>query len=103
MIQAIAVLEVAEGRRDDFLVEFRQLVPKVVEEAGCLEYVLMIDLPTSIGAQSGERVNAVTVVEKWESVEALEAHLIAPHMMAFRKAAADLVVDMTLHILEPAL
>ena len=53
MICVIAAVEVAEGRRGEFLAEFHKLVPKVLEEEGCLEYGPMVDLPTSVGAQAG--------------------------------------------------
>ena len=102
MICVIARIEVAPGRRDDFLARFREVVPKVLDETGCLEYGPMVDVPTSIGAQEAPRDQVVTVVEKWESVEALEAHLIAPHMLEYRKSVKDLVVGTSLEILQPA-
>lgn len=102
MISVIATIDVAEDRRDDFLAAFRQLVPKVLAEEGCVEYGPWIDVPTSISAQDPAGDNVVTAVEKWESVEALEAHLIAPHMLEFRKSIQDLVAGIRLQILEPA-
>jgi len=41
------------------------------------------------------------VVEKWESVEALKAHLQAPHMQAYRPRVKDFVVSAKLQILQP--
>ena len=102
MICVIATIELAEGRRRDFLAEFRKIVPKVLQEAGCLEYGPMVDLPTNIAAQPPARPDAVTVVEKWESIEALEAHLMAPHMLEYRKAVKPMVAGTALSILEPA-
>lgn len=102
MIRVIATIEVVEGRREAFLAEFRRLVPKVLQEPGCLEYEPMVDVPTGIGIQTPTRPNAVTVVEKWSSLEALEAHLIAPHMVEYRKAVKDLVKEASLRILAPA-
>ena len=102
MICVIATIEVAEGRRQGFLTEFRKVVPKVLAEAGCLEYAPMIDVDTGIGPQLHARPDAVTIVEKWESVESLEAHLIAPHMVDYRKAVKDLVKGSSLRILSPA-
>ena len=101
MISVIATIEVTEGRRDDFLAEFRQVVPKVLAEEGCLEYGPWIDVPTSIDAQPEVREKVITAIEKWESIEALEAHLIAPHMLDFRKSIEDMVANITLQILEP--
>lgn len=102
MICVIARIEVADGHRDDFLARFREVVPKVLEEEGCLEYGPMVDVPTSIGAQGAPREQVVTVLEKWESVDALEAHLMAPHMLEYRKSVKELVLGTSLEILEPA-
>jgi quinol monooxygenase YgiN len=101
MIFVIATIGVAAGRRNDFLAEFRQLVPKVRAEEGCIEYLPTVDLPTTIPAQPDERSNVVTVVEKWESIEALEAHLVAPHMLEYRGKVKELVVGVSLQILKP--
>ncbi|MCI0458846.1 MAG: antibiotic biosynthesis monooxygenase [Gemmataceae bacterium] len=102
MIHVIATIELAEGQREVFLEEFRQIVPLVRAEAGCLEYGPALDVPTGIAAQAPLRENVVLVVEKWESVEALKAHLQAPHMLAYRPRVKDLVVRTTLHVLGPA-
>ena len=102
MICVIAKIEVAEGRRAEFLAEFHKIVPKVREEEGCLAYGPMVHVPTSIPAQAPPQDNVVTVVENWESVEALEAHLMAPHMIEYRKSAKPLVVSTSLEILQPA-
>jgi quinol monooxygenase YgiN len=62
----------------------------------------MVDVPTSISAQGTPRQDVVTVVEKWESIEALEAHLMAVHMLEYRERVKALVVSASLQILEPA-
>jgi quinol monooxygenase YgiN len=103
MIYVIATIELTPGRRADFLREFNANVPAVLAEEGCLEYVPTVDIPTSIPAQGEARENVVTVVEKWESTEALEAHLIAPHMISYRARVKDMVQHVTLQVLEPAL
>jgi quinol monooxygenase YgiN len=102
MIFVIATIEIADGKRKDFLHEFHQVVPEVRAEQGCLEYGPTIDVETQIPAQPDVRPNVVTVVEKWESLRALEAHLIAPHMIEYRKRVKDLVKGVTIHVLEPA-
>jgi len=102
MISVLATIEVAEGRREEFLTIFRELVPKVRAEEGCIEYGPWIDLPTTISSQEEPRSNSLVVIEKWESTEALEAHLMAPHMLEYRKASEGLVKGLELEILEPA-
>lgn len=102
MICVIATIRLAEGGRADFLAEFAKIVPLVLAEEGCLEYQPMVDVPTEIGAQEQAGEDVVTVVEKWESLDALEAHLMAPHMLEYRKRVKDLVAGASLSILEPA-
>jgi quinol monooxygenase YgiN len=101
MIHVIATIRTAAGRRDEFLAAFRQIVPVVRAEAGCLEYGPAIDLPTGIGAQSAVRDDVVTVMEKWASVAALKDHLAAPHMARYREKVKDIVVGLELRVLEP--
>ncbi|MCO6454983.1 MAG: antibiotic biosynthesis monooxygenase [Pirellulaceae bacterium] len=101
MIIVLATVEVAAGRRDEFLAEFRQVVPLVRAEVGCLEYGPAIDLPTNIAAQPAARPDVVVIVEKWESIETLEAHLIAPHMLAYRARVKPLVAGTTIQVLRP--
>lgn len=101
MIYVIASVELKQGKRDQFLDEFRSIVPMVLEEKGCLEYGPTVDVATNIAAQGEVRENVVTVVEKWESIEALETHLIAPHMLEYRGKVKDIVAGTQLQILEP--
>ncbi len=102
MIHVIADIELQPGRRDDFLGEFRKLVPLVLAEAGCIEYGPAIDVPTGLSAQQAIRKNSVTVVEKWQSVEHLKRHLDAPHMHDYRAVVREMVVSTRIFVLEPA-
>ena len=100
MIHVLAEIEIADGQRDAFLVEFHKIVPAVRQEAGCIEYGPAIDAATEIGSQL-VNPNVVTVIEKWESVEHLNAHLVAPHMSEYREKVKDLVQGLRLKVLEP--
>jgi len=102
MICVIATIELAPGRRQEFLKEFQRLVPKVLAEPGCLEYAPMVDVDGALPSQEPARENVVTVVEKWESVEALQAHLMAPHMAEFRETTQQMRTNVRLQILQPA-
>jgi hypothetical protein len=61
-------------------------------EDGCLEYGAAVDVPSGLAVQPPLRPDAVIVVEKWSSLPALEAHLEAPHMAAYRVAVADMLM-----------
>jgi quinol monooxygenase YgiN len=102
MIHVIATIETAPGMRDDFLAAFAELVPDVRAEQGCLEYGPAVDLATSIADQPAARDNVVTVIEKWDSVEALRKHLEAPHMNRYRRTVKDIVLGVSIRVLEPA-
>lgn len=101
MIHVIATIETATGRRKDFLIAFDQLVPDVLAEDGCIEYGPALDVATALN-NDPVRENVVTVVEKWESLDALHAHLKAPHMVRYRDRVKDLVISVSLRVMEPA-
>jgi quinol monooxygenase YgiN len=102
MIHVIATIEVVPGRRDAVVSEFHRIVPLVRAEAGCLEYGPAVDVSSGLASQVPLRDSVVTVVEKWESLEALRAHSAAPHMLEYRSRVKDLVVRVQLQILRPA-
>jgi len=102
MIHVIATIQIQPGRRNDFLKEFHQVVPLVLRETGCIEYCPAIDVATEIPAQGDLRENVVVIIEKWASLDALEDHLIAPHMLEYRKRVKDMVAGSSIQVLEPA-
>jgi quinol monooxygenase YgiN len=102
MIHVIATIEIVPGRREDFLAAFQELAPDVRAEKGCLEYGPAVDIPTSLGDSPSPREHVVTVIEKWESVDALRAHLEAPHMNRYRRSVRDIVLGVSIRVMEPA-
>ena len=101
MIHVIATIEVTDGQRDALVEEFRKLTPSVHAEDGCIEYGAAVDTDAALGPHVDVRPNVVTVVEKWESVEALKAHLVAPHMEAFRSRVGEWITNLSLQVLDP--
>jgi quinol monooxygenase YgiN len=102
MLHVIATVEVAAGKRAEFLTHFGWVVPQVRAEDGCVEYGAAVDVPTPIAVQVPPRPDVVVVVEKWASLAALQAHLAAPHMAEYRQRVAGLVTAVSLQVLEPA-
>src|SRR5438045_9585570 len=92
MIHVVATITVKPGTRERVLDAFRWVTPLVRAEAGCIEYQATIDVPTTIAVQDGPRPDVVTVIEKWESVEALYAHGVAAHMTEYRTKVKDYVL-----------
>ena len=101
MIHVLATVELQPGMRDKFLAELGQVVPKVRAEQGCVEYTPTIDAETSLPVQGSRREDVVVIVERWESLQHLEAHLIAPHMMEYRPKVRQFISRVGLQILEP--
>ena len=102
MIYVIATVEVRPGKREDLLRRVRQLVPKVRAEKGCVEYGPAVDASTNIKAQIPLGENFVVMIEKWEGLKELEAHLAAPHMTEYRQDVKEMVAGVKLQILQPA-
>jgi len=102
LIVVLATIELNPGKRNEFLAEFHKIVAPVRAEAGCLEYFPATDHATNLPNQPVARENTVVVVEKWESIAHLEAHLIAPHMMSYRPRVKEFVKSVSLQILSPA-
>ncbi len=99
MIHVIATIQIQPGRREAFLAEFHRLVPLVLAEAGCVEYGPTVDVPTTLAVHDPVRDDVVTVVEKWDTLDALQAHLKAPHMGDYRERVKDLVKGVRLQVL----
>ena len=99
MIHVLASISVTADGRDSFKEIFTANVPAVIEEDGCIEYRLTADVDAGLDPQVLDP-NLFTVIEKWESLDHLKAHLKAPHMLAYRQKVASLVVGVTLKVLE---
>jgi quinol monooxygenase YgiN len=102
MIHVLATLKVDPVRRNEFLAAFAELAPLVHAEEGCIEYSAAIDEPTILPVQEIVGDDAVVVVEKWASTDALAAHLTAPHMVTFRDKTGSMVRGVSLRVLRPA-
>lgn len=101
MIHVIASIGVKPGKRAKFIEIFKANVPKVLAEKGCIEYTPAVDTDSGIEAQWKDET-VVTVIEKWETIEALHAHLEAPHMVQYQADTAGMVEDVSLTVLEDA-
>jgi len=101
MISVIASIRVKEGRRSQFLEIFKSNISNVREERGCMDYFPAVDMDADLPPQILDE-NVVTIIEKWESPEALRDHLVAPHMLAYKEKVKDMVEDVSLKVLQEA-
>lgn len=98
----VATVTVKEGKRDEFVKIFKDNVPNVLAENGCVFYEPVVDMQSGIDIQDPLRSDVMVVMEKWESLDALLVHLDAPHMNTYREAVKDLVTGVKLQVLECA-
>jgi len=101
VISVIATIELRPGTRDAYLPHLIANLPLVRAEAGCIEYVPMLDVASGLPAQGPVRENVIVISEKWSSLEALHAHLAAPHMGTYRTRVKDYVARVSLDVLTP--
>lgn len=79
----IAEFQVKEGSLDSFLaVAIDDATHSVSDEPGCLQFDVCC---------STDRPNLVTFYEVYQSREAFDAHLKAPHLLRFQAAFPELI------------
>jgi quinol monooxygenase YgiN len=102
MIYVIATVRLKPGCRDKYLEILKGNVSSVKAEAGCRVYAPTIDMDTDIEIHEKAGDDVVTIVEAWDSVDALKAHFQAPHMLSYREKAKDLFASVSIRVLQPA-
>ena len=101
MIHVVAVITAKPGQRDRILEAFRANRPAVLAEQGCVEYTATVDaegMPASPGTFGAD---TFVVIEKWETLDALKAHSVAPHMVAYGAKNKDFIASRVIHVLSP--
>jgi quinol monooxygenase YgiN len=101
MIHVIAEIQLNPETKENFLAVLHRNIPSVTAENGCLAYEPAMDLESGLPVQGELRKNTITIIEAWESLAALHAHLKTPHMAAYREATRDLVKKVVIRVLEP--
>ncbi len=102
MIHVVAIITAKPGQREAILTRFRANVPAVHAEQGCIEYAPVIDVPDAGPMQAKLGEDSFMVIEKWESVEALQAHAASPHMTAYGASTKDMTASRAVHVLSEA-
>jgi quinol monooxygenase YgiN len=102
MIHVLAIITAKPGMRDQILAAYRDNVDTVRAEAGCIAYEAVVDVEGSFPGFAQFGADSFVVVEKWESMQALQAHGAAPHMKAYAAKVKDLTANRAIHVLQPA-
>ena len=99
MIHVLAFITAKPGQRAAVLEAFTANIPAVRAEVGCIEYGAAVDIA---GANPAFGPDSFVVIEKWESMAALRAHAVSPHMAAYAATVKDLIEKRAVHVLDPA-
>jgi len=99
MIHVIATIKTKPGCLGALMDVYKDFIPKVQAEKGCITYTPTIDHDTDIPNQRKEP-DVVTIVELWENTAAFRAHLIAPHVIAYRERVKDIVENVSIKVLD---
>ena len=99
MINVIASICLKTGTLSDYLEILKANLSSVRKEKGCVEYVPMVDIDAKLPAQILDD-NVVTILEKWESLEALHEHLGSPHMLDYREKVRNMVESVAVKVLQ---
>ena len=99
MLHVVVTMTIKEGRMEVFLDLCRELRPKVLAEPGCLAYDHTREVPGPFGRPVD--ANRVTLLERWASPEALQAHLAAKHLKETGARMADLRASVEVRCTEP--
>ncbi|GGP23273.1 putative quinol monooxygenase [Silvimonas iriomotensis] len=102
MLTVVAIIKARPGQREKLLEAFAKIIPAVLQEEGCGAYAPMVDAVTQAAFQTTSP-DTVFMLEQWETIAHLEAHMTAPHMLTHREATKDLVEGASIHILTPGL
>ena len=98
MINVIASICVKTGTLSDYLEILKTNISAVRKEKGCVEYVPMVDIDAKLPPQVFNK-NVVIILEKWESLEALHAHLGSTHMLDYRERVKNMVESVVVKVL----
>ena len=101
MIHVVAVITAKPGMRARLLEAFAANLPAVLAEEGCIEFGATIDAAGMPASKASFGADTFVVIEKWESLAALQAHAVAPHMAAYAAQTREFIESRLIHVLEP--
>jgi|SRR5471032_349057 len=103
MINIIVTMMIKEGQLNAFIAECAKVRPLVLEEKGCISYDYMAEIPTSMTRQEPVNANRITLIERWESLEAIDVHSQAKHMAEFVSNVKEMRENVVIRVGTPIL
>jgi len=99
MINVIASICVKTGKIADYLTILKANMQAIKKEKGYIEYVPTVDIDAKLPLQVLDN-NVITILEKWESIEAFHAHLKASHMLDYREKIKTMIESVSVKVLQ---
>lgn len=99
MIHVLATIHAKLGMRDKVLAIFHENISYVRAEKGCIEYGAVIDAEDAPDFQRRLGSDTMLVIERWESMTALNQHANSPHVTRYRSAIKPFVASGTVQVL----
>ena len=96
MINVIGLVKVKNGKASEFIRMF-----KAQAEKGCIDYFPAMDIKTDFPPQVYDE-NVVTIIERWESMDALNDHLAGMDMQQQQEKEKDIVEEIIIKIVQEA-
>jgi quinol monooxygenase YgiN len=103
MVHLIITVRVRPGCVADYVGAFAAIAADVRLESGCIDYNIYRD-STDPRFDNQARPDTVIICEKWESIDALQAHTRQSAVLdTFRQAVKDMRVESSYMLLTPAI
>ena len=90
MIYVVATITAKPGKRDALMDGAKPCIAATRKEKGCISYDLF---------ESTSEAGTFNFVERWETREALAAHMETDHLKAWRKVGAECVASRAVEII----
>ncbi len=90
MVYLVVAVPLKEGNVGKFIELFKSSAVATRQEQGCLQYIATVDSGVGLHDQTLDK-NVVTILEKWESREALLKHLDQPNTKTYLEKEKALV------------
>jgi len=74
VVHVVVTMQIQHGKVDEFLRAVKELTPYVLKEPGCLAYDFTREVASPLGIQEPIDDHRITLIERWESMAALETH-----------------------------
>lgn len=89
MVKVVAKSLISEGKVEEVIKLYQELVQETRKEDGCIKYELY---------QDGKDTKTLAVIEEWESKEALDNHMKTEHFTRIVPMIGEFVVEKTVNI-----